>query len=235
MKHRTAEQWAEAVAARDARLEAEAARIAEVKASGAVPVGCDPAVYVEAPARGAGYTFPTDGHHVTPLGRVRSRGIKRGDAFDIAAASALRARARAPFTPRQVEVGRVFADLTELVSSSGVSVTRLDGSGGGAGADGVSESVLAAAERLRVMRRRIGDGQAMRKVRPSGRGTGQARLIPLRDLAERFCVGGQTLADILTAYGWSVNGRMRAVLRAELAAALDRMSGLSGGGPQDMG
>jgi hypothetical protein len=225
----------------------EADRVALILRSGQVPDRCGP-VYPVAPARGLFEVIdfqelvPGSDTRTRPTGwrerseaRVRST-VRVGDAFSLMEEQARRSASKsgrafvAPFTPGQIEAGRLYAGLAQRLASSGlscVSVEALAGRGGGKGGD-VSEARLDDARQLAAMRRRIGPGVALsiRRLRPSERADGRKRrLIRTLDLVNAVCCDGQSLSKVLDAHGWSVKGRTRDAARKALAAALDRVNG----------
>lgn len=130
----------------------------------------------------------------------------------------------APFTVGQIEAGRDFAALVERVNGSGVKLSSVEGiGGGGQGGLRVPEAVSRDMARLAMLRRRVGAGIAKDVRRPSAGGKrGAIRVI---DLVDRVCVGGLTVGQVAEAFGWGEDSALRAQLRRELAAALDRMRG----------
>lgn len=225
----------------------EVERLALILRAGRVPGRCGPA-YPVAPARGLYEVVDfeelvpgTDtrtratGHRERDEPRARST-VRVGDAFTLMEEQARRSAARrgtafvAPFTPGQVEAGRLYAGLVQRLASSGlscVSVEALAGRGGGKGGD-VSEARLDDARRLSAMRRRIGPGVALsiRRLRPSARAGGAARrLIRTIELVDAVCCAGQSLSAVLAAHGWAVKGETRDAARQALAEALDRVNG----------
>lgn len=237
------------------RARAEAARIAEMRAMGAPPPECGPAIPV-APARGPLTAFrPVElvpgtvglardtGHWERGEDR-RRRGARVRDVFDRmedGARAAHRARGEGagrfvpPFTPGQVQAGRDYRDLAERHAAGGVRCASLETAGrrqGGAGGEFI-DAYVAEGLKLDAMRRRIGEGAALalRRIRPSLRGTRTA--IRDRDLVDMICIEDLDPGVVLRRHGWAEKGEMREALRRALAAALDRMMGYDCARPQD--
>jgi len=143
-----------------------------------------------------------------------------------------------PFTPGQVEVARTYRYLTERHQSGGVkcaSLETLRAAGGGAGGSFI-DAFIAEGMALARLTARIGEGLALRRVRPSDRGE-PGKSVPIRErvLVDRVCLGQQTLSAVLRDYGWSCKGTHREALRRALAMALDRMQGYRDRRPQNQG
>jgi hypothetical protein len=169
-----------------------------------VPEGGEAGAYRAAPA--------------THQGRAVIRTLDVWDRIDVADRRARRPRS---LTPAQVEAGRVYGALIERMSAAGLAGSSMEiVSGGGAG--GVSEGRLADAERVRRMRRRVGDGLALelRRVRPSARGGTRASIRAL-DVLDMVAVGGVMPSGVLARFGWSDKGDHRKRVVAALRAALD--------------
>ncbi|MDK3017613.1 hypothetical protein [Pseudodonghicola flavimaris] len=215
----------------------EAARIAAVKARGRVPEQCGPDI-PEAPARGAFrlvqlrrlYPDGAEGYRVKDAGHLGRAAICNADVFDRMAASAARARKPVPLSPGQIAMGRHYRDLVERHACAGLRCSSIEAvrSGGSGQGGGFMDAVLRDREEIAWLHRRIGAGVAMavRRVRPSARGTRVA--IPDRQLVDLVCLEDQALSDVLRAYGWSVYGDTLRGLTGALAAALDRMTGPAG-------
>lgn len=215
------------------QAEAEAMRIEAVRAAGAVPETCGPAIPV-APARGpvrvftatALYPKGTEEFEMKPAGFRGRQTMAVADAFDVMAARARSNGKGDPFTPGQVAMGRHYAALVESHSAGGVKCSSIEGTGGGTGNGGdFMDAYLREGQELAAIRRKIGTGAAMvvRRQRPSKRGS--RRTITDRALVDLVCVGGKTLAEVLDAHGWAKKGEAVAALRIALADALDRMQG----------
>lgn len=215
--------------------QAEAARIAAVRAAGQVPEACGSDI-PHAPARGAVRVFEgvmlypdgTDGWKAAPSGHMGRKGLARADAFDVMEAQARRAL----FSPSQKAVGRYYAALFEAHACAGMQCASLeaavDRTGGGGGE--YIDAVLRDRERLDALVRRIGTGAALavRKDQPSV--SGSRALITDRRLVDAVCIEGRTLSDVLRKHGWTKTGKSVACLRGGLCDALDRMCGPQGSG-----
>ncbi|MDB6454478.1 hypothetical protein [Falsirhodobacter sp. 20TX0035] len=133
----------------------------------------------------------------------------------------------APFTPGQIQMGQRYATLVERHNAGGMKGSsfeaRMDGGGGQGG--GFIDVFVAEGRELDLIHRRIGTGQAMavRRVRPSARGTKSG--ITDRRLVDMVVLGGMDLTAVLRAHGWLSESKHRTSLRESLAAALDRMQG----------
>lgn len=234
-----------------ARLQDEAARIAEIKARGSVPVECGPAIPV-APGRGPMMRFTpremrqtAGGGYVSiktgEAGRDAARVADAFDAMERAAVKAYRAAERRRekagrdpksyeplFTPGQLSAARDYAALVERVTASGVKCSSLEAvhSSGGGGGDREA-AIFQDFQRLRALHRRIGDGMAkeVRSIRPSKNGGLKRRAIYVRRLVDLVCLGGMSIAGVLEAHDWAKKGDAIKGLRASLCAALDRMQG----------
>lgn len=230
----TEDRIAAAVTRIERKSISEQARIAEVRALGAVPAEVGPAI-PEAPARGpvrtmnlkAAYPKGDDGFEMKPSGFLGRRTLQRADSFDVMAAKAGRHKRPSPFSPAQVAMGRFYRDLVEKHESAGVKCSSLEGrtqGGGGSGTD-FMDAVLRDRERIGVLRKRIGSGSAMvvRRVRPSDRGSRVT--IMDRRLVDIVCLEDGTITDVLRAHGWANDARLRAALQSALAEVLDRMMG----------
>ncbi|SLN36715.1 hypothetical protein AQS8620_01313 [Aquimixticola soesokkakensis] len=223
----------------------EVARIAAIRARGAVPEVCGPDI-PEAPARGPVQAFmPMEQvkgstERAKPAGYKGRHAMRRLDAFGLMEADAARAFTRAkanddaavyvaPFTPGQVSAGRDYAALAERVAANGVKCSSLEGRmASGEGGRDVMDAQLADSLRLDRLRARVGTGYALsvRRVRPSERGgEGKRRLIRTIDVVNAVCIGGQSLDQVLRVAGWVADTRTRKALREALCGALDRMQG----------
>lgn len=206
-----------------------------MKRQARVPVVCDRTQIVSAPARGPVLLFHPREAVISEAGNVvtqkagRFAGMLVQDAFLKAEVQAVKRKQPPPFTAGQIGVGREYRNLFDRCASSGLKLSKVDGSGGGGGAGGVSEAVLADMQALRWLQKRIGTGTAMavRRVRPSRRGGASARIITDLSLVHAFCVDCETLSGVLTAHGWSDYAGNKKVLHRALRAALDRMRGYS--------
>ncbi|MCJ8139368.1 hypothetical protein [Falsirhodobacter halotolerans] len=132
-----------------------------------------------------------------------------------------------PFTPGQVQMGQRYATLTERHAAGGMKCMAIGPTTGGGKGGEFMDVFLAEGRELDMIHRRIGAGQAMavRRVRPSARGT---RLgITDRRLVDMVCLGGMDVTAVLERHGWATFSKPREALRAALAAALERMQGIS--------
>lgn len=214
-----------------AALQADAERLAGFKAAHTLPNTMGAVDF--APARG-------------PLRAVADLELSRGglqrqvgghwvraDVFDAMAVSARKSHDRAgtglafvaPFSPAQVDIARRYAALTERHSAGGMRCASLEAGRGGSGGGSFIDAYLAEGAALDAMHHAIGSGVAMRvrRVRPSARGAGRCGLISDRVLVDAVCLMQRPLSAVLKAHGWSAFGDNRAVLRAAMGAALDRM------------
>lgn len=214
--------------------EAEAARLRAIKAAGAIPEACGPAI-APAPARG-GFVL-VQNVELLPVGTGKVEAVHRGyggrcairraDAFDAMNAAADRRKQTRPLTPGQIAIGRRYHDLVELLSADGTKLSQLQGSFGSGDSGSWMDKRLELSAEVEGMRKRIGAGVAMnvRRIRPSARGSASARAITDQALVDAVCLKGRGLADVLMFHGWSVKGTHRDALSAALSAALDRMIG----------
>ncbi|SMP32117.1 hypothetical protein [Shimia sagamensis] len=237
------------------RAQEESARIAAVKARGAVPPEVGPDV-IEAPARGPvrmsdqRRMVRTDGGGMVRVhdGYQGRKTLHRADAFDVIQAKARAAHTKAtrkaeqagqavpvwcaPFSPGQVAMGRHYRDLVERWECAGVKCSSLESlSQGSSGTGGdFMDAVLADGQRVDLLRRRIGTGVALavRRVRPTNRH--KRGLILDRYLVDAVCLREKSVTDVLRASGWvkdgqSAKGEHVKALVASLGVALDRMAG----------
>lgn len=142
----------------------------------------------------------------------------------------------APYSAGQISAARDYAALVERVDSSGVkcsSVEALGGSPSGAGT-GREEAIFRDFERLRVLRRRIGEGLAKSAQRPSKQPKGDVKrsVIRVRALVDMVALGDKSLSDVLESHGWAKTGANRMALKLALCSALDRMQGYDLASPQ---
>lgn len=232
-----------------ARRASEATRVAATLAAASAPPGAFETPQPAAPARGAdAFRAFDDRTRATPGGAERRvnevRALRLGDAFDrmrdaawaahVRAENHARARKldlpvwREPFGIGQIDAGRAYAALSERVEASGLKCASLEALSQAASGTGDREAAIFDDIRaLRVQHARIGPGlaRAVRRHRPSATG-GPRRAITVRRLVDMVCLGGATLDGVLEAHGWvQINGTIRADLRHELCAALDRMRG----------
>lgn len=208
--------------------ETEAERLDRIRADAVPPASCGPDMPL-APARGRLIALPplatvrTDtGYDVAHVG-FRGRDAARArDVWDEMADQARRAGGYDPFTARQKAAGRTYAALVERHQSVGLrgrSVETMHGRGG-LPSGGIMDRVLDEGRAIASMQAAIGDGWAL-EVRRQGKRRRVA--LTVRDLADRVCLGGQTISAVLAACGWSVKGETRDWAQDALARALDRM------------
>lgn len=213
-----------------ALLAANVRKVLEERAT--VPESCGPEI---SPALARGRVVPfhkveTDGvkliddeWHVLEVALEGYRPARVGDAFDVMADKARGQH----FTPGQVSIGRLYGVLVERYEAAGVKCSSLENVGGGGGGSGSEfiDAVVSDARQIEAMRRRIGGGvsMAVRRVRPSSRGT--RRSIADRALVDGVCIAGKTVSEVLRDHGWAVKGQTVKAGREALAAALDRMIG----------
>ncbi|AGT09324.1 hypothetical protein [Paracoccus aminophilus] len=206
--------------------------------SRATPVeGCGPLIPV-APARGPQVVVtplrmvpdPKDstGWKVEEMGWRGFNAVRAADVFDDLARRAARRKAAPPFSPGQVQVARLYRDLVERHDAGGMRCSSLETGRGGSSSGG--EFIDAFIEEGRVidlLRRRIGAGVAMavRRVRPSARGEGGARIIHDRVLVDEICLHGRSFRDVLERHGWTGTARNINMLVVSLTAVLERMRG----------
>lgn len=228
-------------------LAAEAGRIAAIKAAATAPEVCGPDIPV-APARGAFQVFrPIEivpgsagsARHAGYQGRGEDRprsGLRRADVFDVMEAQARRAHAArsedagpfvAPLTPGQIAMGRIYRDLCERHEKGGLKCASLEAGRAGGNGGGFMDAFLQEGRTIDRLRARVGAGVAMsvRRVRPSRRGKEATGIITDLVLVDRVCLRGQSLSEVLRAFGWAKKAEHVQALRKALAAALDRMQG----------
>lgn len=221
--------YAEKVAAETARLAALKAQWTPPDAMAAAPI---------APAAGAKVLVP---EFEIALGGIRRRVSahwRAADVFDQMEQDARRAHERsrdeapfvAPWSWGQLHMARFYRTLTERHSAGGMRCASLEaGRGGGGGGDFIT-NFISEGKTLDGLHAAIGPGVAMavRRIRPSTRGSRTAGVILDRVLVDSVCLGQMTLGAVLRAAGWSPDGHHRKALRVALAAALDRMQGYAG-------
>ncbi len=212
-----------------AGLKAEAVRVAAVKAQATPPADVGPVPV--APARGA-QRIVTD-YVALPGGMRRAVGrrLEAADVFDRMTAQAQRRHGDseapfvAPFSHGQIAIARHYRALVERHDAGGVRCSQIEsGRAGGSGGE-FMDAYLAVGSEIARLRARIGAGaaQAVRRVRPSDRGS--VVTVSDRVLVDMVCLQDRTLDAVLVAHGWAVKGAHRQALRVALAAALDRMQG----------
>ncbi len=212
----------------------EADRIAALKARAVPPAACGPDMPA-APARGPLVALPPmamvrteDGYDLQHSGWRGRDAARARDVFDAMADQARRAGGAAPFTPRQVAAGRLYAVLVErhsCVGLKGRSVEVQRGTVSAGRADGVMDRILDEGRRIARMRAAAaaapggGLALAVQRQRKAGR-----RAVAVADLVESVCLQGRALDHVLRAHGWACDAPARAQLQKALAAALDRMA-----------
>ena len=227
------------------RLENEAARLAAILARATPAEGSGPAIPI-APARGPQRSFTPhvvmpdagskSGYKVEATGWRGFNAVKAMDIFDDLERRALGRKdkdgnpGKSPFTKGQVSVARRYRDLVERHDAGGMKCASLE-TRGGCGATSGGEFIdafVAEGEEIRWLRQRIGTGAAMvvRRVRPSARGDGGARIITDRVLVDAICLHGKSFRDVLRANGWGEKGKNIENLIKALAGCLDRMQGI---------
>ncbi len=197
----------------------------------------------------ASYPKGADEFELKPAGWMGRKTLQRADSFDVMMAKAQAAHARAvskarddakakaakfeppafvpPFSPAQIAMGRFYRDLVEKHACAGVKCSSVESLSSGSGGDGggFMDAVLADAQRIDILRRRIGCSSAMvvRRVRPSGRGSRVT--IFDRRLVDIVCLEDGTISDVLRAHGWSIKADLITTLQLGLAHVLERMMG----------
>lgn len=216
------------------RQHEEAARIAAVKAKGAVPHSVGREV-PEAPARGAFKVvqpmalYPKgDGEFERkPSGHMGRDRMEIADAFDVMEQQVKRAGGSFLLTPTQVAMGRLYRNVVERHDNAGIKCSSLETVGGGGGGSFI-DALLRDRQTIEMLRCRIGQGSCMRvrRIRPSTRGS--RRSIQDRRLVDAVCLEGKSVADVLAEHGWSKRGQSIQLVTRALAMALDRMIGPAG-------
>jgi hypothetical protein len=181
-----------------------------------------------APARGPVRPFMPVEVHLTDAGNWRETKVGHDDGTGPRHAARVRDvfdRLGHRLTPGQVETGRRYRDLIEAVQSSDMRAVRLDGAGGGASRDDVSERRAAMRAEVEAMQRRIGGDVVLsiRRIRPSGRDG--RREVTLVELVDRVCLGDRTPLQVMLAAGWARDQQRQRGLVVALGEALDRMAG----------
>ncbi|AUR04258.1 hypothetical protein PhaeoP72_02297 [Phaeobacter inhibens] len=233
-----------------ARLQAEADRIAAIKARCAVPLACGDEIRL-APGRGPMIQFTpreirqtsTGGFAAIKSGHEGKDAARVADVFDEMDRAARKAHRAVqhrleregedlqpyvpPFTSGQISAGRDYAALVERVSASGVKCSSLEAVNSSGGGGDREEAIFRDFQRLRALQHRIGDGLAkeVRRIRPSQNGGRKRSAIYVRRLVDLVCLGDLSLEGVLASHGWAKDGRAIQSLRASLCAALDRMQG----------
>lgn len=214
----------------------ETTRLSIVRASGAVPDACGPAM-PHAPARGplrifdvlSAYPDGKDGSVLKPAGFQGRKTAQRLDVFGRMEAQSRRKGGTPILSASQIGMGRLYASMVQDHAASGVRASSLEALTGGHGGsrEGYTDHRLALADRIGLLQGRIGVGVAMaiRRVRPSDRGDGARRNIADRALVDAVCLDDRDVSDVLRTHGWAVKGDTVKAATTALAAALDRMIG----------
>lgn len=220
-----------------ARLRAEDARVAEMRAGALPPERCGSDMIAQ-PGAGARIIFSPMGmipdgrdgwkrEHVGHRGRDAARAADAFDRMQAAEDRVAKRRGRDPvelFTLVELGAGRRYATLVERHNAAGVRCSSIEaqrGQGGGGG--GFMDALIDEGRQIQRLRRAVGDDMAMglRRIRPSVRGTRAG--ITDRALVDGVCVGGLTVSEVLERHGWATSHRLREAARAALKAALRRM------------
>lgn len=213
-----------------ARLEAEAGRVAEIKASACPPDAMRAAPV--APARGAQQLVPNVA--VVGGGMRRVEGAHWRAVSPLAAAVAMawqRHQARnpdavfvPPYDPGQIAVAEDYAALVEWREGSALKCASLEAGRGGGGAGLFIDTYIDRGVWLAELRARIGDGVAMSVRRHMDRGNAR-RQITVRAAVDMAVLAGVPVKAILHRFGWVGNMREMRELRTAICGALDRMRG----------
>lgn len=221
------------------RLQAEADRMADIKARATPPVQMRAAPV--APARGVqqlvrgwevmpGGTRRRDGDHwITPTGldvinrheRAKDEVAKAGG--DDPAVETARGK-RDLFSPSQVAMARRYVDLVEWRRSSGVSCGKLEAGYGGSDPGLFIDRYIDAGAELARMVAAIGPGMAL--APKYGRDTDNVRrAIPVRAAVDAVVLLGRSLSWVLKSHKWQPTVLLRRDLVTAIRGALDRMMG----------
>lgn len=215
-----------------AAQKAEAGRLAALRKAAAIPAEAGEAI-APAPARGGFVLLDPSRMDAAPeyartaKGYARVRPIRAADVFDVMAAQAARRKVGHPLAPAQIEVGRRYRGLVEVLSADGCKLSSLERSHAGGEAGHWMDRRLMISAEVDGLHRQIGNGVAMavRRVRPSQRGAAQRGPILDRVLVDMVCLKDCPLDDVLRSHGWQVDGRNRERLLQALSGALWRMVG----------
>lgn len=132
-----------------------------------------------------------------------------------------------PFTPGQIAVGRDYRALVEWRSGSCIKCASLEGGRSGGQGGLFIDTFLDQGKWLITLRGRIGSGSglALRRVRPSARGSRAS--IPDLALVDMVLLHDRTLSDVLRVHRWVKSTANLSAARQALCGALDRMMGYS--------
>lgn len=228
------------------RLEAERRRVARLLARSTPIEGCGPAIPI-APARGPQVVeiphvvLPDEksetGYKIERTGWRGFSAVREADIFDDLAWRAARRKdkdgrpGQSPFSKGQVAVARRYRDLVERHEGAGIKCASLEvrAAAGPAGGGSFIDAYIDEGREITWLRQQIGTGAAMsvRRVRPSARGSAQARTIRDRDLVDAICLRGSSFRAVLSDHGWSPDGKHVKALLVALCGCLDRMQGHS--------
>lgn len=213
----------------------EAARVALVKASGAVPDACGDAIPC-APARGPVRTldflasYPKGAHEteLKPAGHAGRKTLMRLDVFGRMAAQSLRRGGVPLLSDSQIGMGREYRTMIEDREAGAVRCSSMEAMRSGGGTpEGFTDHRLALSRRIDLLQHRIGQacGMSIRRIRPSKRGGVARANIADRTLIDAVCIGDIDISDVLRRHGWAVKGDTVKAATTALAGALDRMIG----------
>lgn len=136
-----------------------------------------------------------------------------------------RSRAKGPlFTPSQHAVAEAFEALSAKVHGGQVKCSDLEASGGGAGAQTVTQAMIDTIRDWRAMLA-VTDGVVV--LRPRGVAAQEGRrTIWARAMVTAVLEEGRGIGDVLDAHGWSPNTRNQRAVVACLGQCLDDMAGV---------
>lgn len=218
-----------------AGLEAERRRVSDILAKAAPPEEMTAAP--AAPARGTMRLQPN--WSAMPGGTRKLEGahwLTAGPLVVMVEQARMRHDARkgdddtfvAPFTPGQIAVSEDYRALVERHEAGLCKGSSMEAGRSGSGNSGLAiDTYIQGSRWLAELHRRIGDGVTMQVRRHLDRDNAR-RAIPVRMLVDMVLVQGQTLSDVLRAYGWAKTTLHLRMVRGELCAALDRMQGYKG-------
>lgn len=199
------------------------ARCAAILSHAAAPEACGPD-YIAAPAAGPRKVVRLErmvhgsSERVTDAGWQGRSTVARADVFDAMLREAERRGAARPLSAGQIEIGRRYRALVERHSAGGVRCASLEAEVRGPGGGAFIDAHIAIGDEIEALRRRVGQGVALRVQRGAGR-----RSVTFRALVDDVCLADRTLNGVLRRHGWAPDGTHRAALRRALAGSLDRM------------